>query len=159
MGRSLSTEPRLEVLPFGRRSRRNRRSPDEVKVCVVTETLMPGERAANVARQHGVSHASVRGGGVGAVPDDLLAAVHNNNARRETFRTMWDVFIDYSAAMAGTEATAISAAISGRQAPHPVPAQVAAATAATSRAPASMAAAMRLRPTPMQAQRIGPSSG
>ncbi|MDO5371757.1 transposase, partial [Paracoccus sp. (in: a-proteobacteria)] len=57
LGRSLSTEPRLEVLPFGRRSRRNRRSPDEVKVCVVTETLMPGERVANVARQHGVSHA------------------------------------------------------------------------------------------------------
>ena len=67
--------------------------------------------------------------------------------------------LGYSAAMAGTGVAAISAAISGRQAPHPVPAHVAEATVATSRAPAATAAAMRLRPTPMQAQRIGPSSG
>ena len=47
-------EAGIEVLPFGGRSRRNRKWPDEVKAWIVAETLKPGAAVNDVARRHGV---------------------------------------------------------------------------------------------------------
>lgn len=44
----------LELLTNGRRGRRNRQWPDEVKARIVAETLRPGTTVGEVARRHGL---------------------------------------------------------------------------------------------------------
>ena len=44
----------LELLTSGRRGRRNRQWPDEVKARIVVDTLRPGTTVGEVARRHGL---------------------------------------------------------------------------------------------------------
>ena len=44
----------MELLTYGRRRRRNRQWPDEVKARIVAETLRPGATVGEVAERHGL---------------------------------------------------------------------------------------------------------